>query len=214
MSKTDYFRQPNANPSLKDEVIFEIKSFIFFEIFYKYKKIQGTHKLLNLGCGQNAKDGFDNVDAPRFRSRKSGILPVDLRKKLPFDDESYEGVFIEHTLEHFSPNDGLALLSEIFRILKPQGKIRIIVPDLDMYLGHILKPAREFSHLKSSAETIFSLTQDWGHKNVFNLEILKLVLIDVGFTKVTKTTFMNGTPDLLIDEPLRKWESLYLEAQK
>ncbi len=46
---------------------------------------------------------------------------------LPFDDDSVERVILSHLLEY--SNHPQHLLNEIFRILSPQGKILVIVPN-------------------------------------------------------------------------------------
>jgi len=41
------------------------------------------------------------------------------------------------------------------------------------------------------------------------------VLNDVGFTNITKTSFMKGVmPELLVDSENHQWQSLYIEAKK
>ena len=41
-------------------------------------------------------------------------------------------MFSSHFLEHLTKNDGQQLLNDIYRILKPGGLVRILVPDLDI----------------------------------------------------------------------------------
>jgi predicted SAM-dependent methyltransferase len=212
--KIDFFKNSSTNPTLSDEIKFEIKNFIFRVTNPKSRKIQPKHNYLNLGCGENPKIGFDNADAPRFRNKNREIFPINLKKRLPFTDLSYEGIFIEHTLEHFSPHDAFNLLNEIYRVLKINGKVRIVVPDLDLYLSHIKVSNPEFAHYQSTAEVIYRLTQDWGHKSLYNFEIFDLLLREIGFKNVGRYEFMKGTECLLIDQILRKWESLYIEAEK
>ena len=40
-------------------------------------------------------------------------------------------MYHSHVLEHFSKEDGVKLMQECFRVLKPGGIIRIVVPDLE-----------------------------------------------------------------------------------
>jgi predicted SAM-dependent methyltransferase len=213
-NRVAFFKSSNKNPKLIDELIFEIKALFIRKCIQRNKSLKPVHNFLNLGCGENANAGFDNVDAPRFRYKKNNILSIDLRHKLPYKDSVYEGIFIEHTLEHFSPTIAFNLLSEIFRILKPEGTIRIIVPDLDIYLSQLQTPIQYFSHLHSPAETIYSLTQDWGHKSVYNYEIMEPLLKEIGFESVCKLSYREGTESLLIDQITRQPESLYVEAKK
>ena len=63
---------------------------------------------------------------------------IDITKKFPFVSSTFDYVFSEHMIEHIKYQDGLKMLNESFRVLKPSGKIRISTPDLqfllDLYL--------------------------------------------------------------------------------
>ena len=83
--------------------------------------------LLHLGAGGHPIPGWFNVDA----KRSLGIdRVVDLRRRLPFPDESVTFIFSEHVIEHFDYyNEIPSLLKELCRILKKGGVARIVVPD-------------------------------------------------------------------------------------
>jgi SAM-dependent methyltransferase len=105
---------------------------------------------LNLGCGPKAADGWVNVDAavgarlarlPLFRRINNtvhivrapwppGIVIHDLRKPLPWPNESIDGIYCSHVLEHFTRLQGERLLAECFRVARPGGVLRVVVPDL------------------------------------------------------------------------------------
>jgi len=48
----------------------------------------------------------------------------------PYDDDSIEEILIVGAFEHFSKEEGEELLREWYRILKPQGRLYIDIPDL------------------------------------------------------------------------------------
>jgi predicted SAM-dependent methyltransferase len=48
---------------------------------------------------------------------------------LPFDTESVHAIFSSHMVEHLTYKEGLAFLKECRRVLRPDGAMRIIVPD-------------------------------------------------------------------------------------
>ena len=52
----------------------------------------------------------------------------DITKGLPFDSDKFDEVIIEHVLEHIEHKDGDFVMSEIHRVLKPGGIVRIEVP--------------------------------------------------------------------------------------
>lgn len=87
-----------------------------------------ARSLLNLGCGDRRHDDWVNTDLVPVAA---DVLAVDLRKPLPFPDGSFEGVYASHVLEHLAPIEALALLRECRRVLRPEGTVRVVVPDLE-----------------------------------------------------------------------------------
>ena len=49
--------------------------------------------------------------------------------KIPYPDNSIDGLRALHILEHFSFNEGQKVLEEWYRVLKPGGKLILEVPD-------------------------------------------------------------------------------------
>jgi predicted SAM-dependent methyltransferase len=80
---------------------------------------------LNLGCGGNTLEGFENHDAD-----------VDISKALPWKDESVDFILAEHVFEHVTPPDGMRFLTECLRILKRGGVLRLCVPVIGVHLKH------------------------------------------------------------------------------
>jgi predicted SAM-dependent methyltransferase len=54
------------------------------------------------------------------------ILPIP-----NIDDNTYDGTFSEHFIEHLTKEHGIAFLKEMYRVLKPGGVIRVIWPSMD-----------------------------------------------------------------------------------
>ena len=50
-------------------------------------------------------------------------------KSLPFSDNSCEAIYASHTFEHINPGVMPSIFKECFRVLQPDGCIRIVVPD-------------------------------------------------------------------------------------
>lgn len=85
-------------------------------------------KKLNVGCGLDKKEGWVNLD---FDRNVNPDVVYDLSKiygggKLPFKDNFFDYVYLSDVLEHFS--EPLPLLRELWRVVKPYGKIEIKVP--------------------------------------------------------------------------------------
>jgi predicted SAM-dependent methyltransferase len=102
------------------------------------------------GCGLCCPSDWKNFDAsPTLRIQKIPILNYFLKKKLnvifpdnavygniikglPIEESSCDGVFCSHTLEHLSLNDFRKSLINTYKILKPGGIFRCVVPDLEI----------------------------------------------------------------------------------
>lgn len=85
-------------------------------------------KYLNLGCGNCYHPDWINVD---LHSSDPLVLSHDLRKGIPFPDESCDVVYHSHIIEHFWRDDALRFMKECFRVLKPGGILRVATPDLE-----------------------------------------------------------------------------------
>lgn len=142
---------------------------------------------------------------------------IDLRYPLNCDNDVWDGVFREHTLEHLHPAHALALIKEIDRTLKPGGWFRVNVPNLKKYVdNYIGKTSDEkFHQWPSGCEAIHALTQNWGHLSVWDPGLLGRFLREAKFPHPKEVGFREGTDTrLLKDNPERRWETLYMEAQK
>lgn len=208
--------------SLGKIFLFELKSFLG-RLFYNKKAPLGNNKnLLHIGAGTTKLDGWVNADF--FRGfvpfRKYHNLPdwmIDLRFPLKCDDNVWDGVFSEHTLEHLYPNQAFALLKELHRTMKPGAWFRISVPNLEKYVDYYSgKPGDGlFKQWESGCEAICFLTQSSIHYSVWDSKFLGYFLEKAGFVNVREVEFMQGTdPEIIKELASRKWESLYMEAQK
>lgn len=54
----------------------------------------------------------------------------DVARGLPVPDQACDGVYASHVLEHLSRTDFDKAVTETYRILKPGGIARVVVPDL------------------------------------------------------------------------------------
>ena len=87
---------------------------------------------LNLGPGTNWKrPGWTTVDC-----YKKCDVNIDFRKKepFPFEDNTISIIFTSHMLEHMNNESGINIVNESYRVLKPGGILRVVVPDLEKAL--------------------------------------------------------------------------------
>lgn len=83
---------------------------------------------LQVGCGANDKVGWLNTD---LKPKNKKIIHLDVSKPFPFEDNTFNFIYSEHNFEHLKFTESCSFLSESFRVLKPNGVIRIAAPDLD-----------------------------------------------------------------------------------
>ena len=83
---------------------------------------------LNLGCGRRFHPEWTNVD---FTSTGEGVIAHNLTQGILFPDASFNVVYHSHLLEHFSKTAAESFLKECYRVLRPQGVLRLAVPDLE-----------------------------------------------------------------------------------
>ncbi len=71
----------------------------------------------------------------REASRRAPVLMHDCRRRLPFPDESVDHVLCSHFIEHVYPDEAVEILADFRRVLRPEGTLHIIVPNL----GHMVR---------------------------------------------------------------------------
>jgi predicted SAM-dependent methyltransferase len=210
----------------KGLALFELKSYIGRKILKKKLKLNENFNYLNLGCGDNYIEGYINADFfTRLKFWSKNQLKrdwqLDLRFPLDCSDNTFDGIFTEHTLEHFYPDECKNLLKELFRVLKPNSIIRITVPDLEKYVNFYTKNYSEInvvnfnSHYKNGCSAIRNMTQNYFHLSVWDYEELKNFLEEAGFTSIKKMEYgISQDEKLNLDIQERSWETLYVEAKK
>lgn len=88
-------------------------------------------RYLNLGCGSHWNSEWTNIN---FTSTSDEVIAYDLSKGIRFSDNTADVIYHSHLLEHFSKENGEFFLLECYRVLKRQGIIRVVIPDLERLL--------------------------------------------------------------------------------
>lgn len=92
------------------------------------KPLNDPPRLLNVGCGRCFHPAWTNIDLVACSPE---VRQYDLRRGLPYDDDTFDGVYHSHVLEHLTPEAAPFMLGECRRVLKPSGVMRVVVPDLE-----------------------------------------------------------------------------------
>ena len=212
--------------TVRGPITFETRSFLG-RLFARRLRLDAVQRnYMNLGSADDRIPGYVAVD---FFSPNAGY-GADLRYPLLIDDAVFDGIFTEHTLEHLNYTEVARILAECRRILKPGGVIRIVVPDLSIFVEHyvsnneswfrdwereVLQPRGR--SMTSRMEALSFVTQEYGHRSAWDFETMEKFLTRAGFTEIYKRAFHAGSDPLLLqdkDTPDRKMLSLYVEARR
>lgn len=171
---------------------------------------------LHLGASGQSIPGWLAIDA-----HPDSDLPLNLQAGLPFDDSSTAHIYAAHVLEHlYYPGEVQTLLSECYRVLKPGGRMRLVVPDISQCLHAYARNDREWFAQRQKTWTHWPAgrtpLEDFlayagagadparaldSHKYGYDFETLERALQQAGFRTVTPHQFMRGADDaLLLDE--------------
>ncbi|GHV13873.1 hypothetical protein FACS189491_09440 [Spirochaetia bacterium] len=101
--------------------------------------------LLNLGCGTRYHNDWTNVD---FHSTGSNVIAHNLLNGIPFKDGIFDVVYHSNVIEHFSKEDAPVFIQECYRVLKKDGIIRIVFPDLEQIVLHYIRLLGELKNNK------------------------------------------------------------------
>lgn len=152
---------------------------------------------LQIGAGGNLLEGWLNTDLyPVCRD----VVFLDATKPFPFEDATFDCVFSEHQIEHMTYNQGLYMLYESLRVLKPGGKIRLATPDLEIIVG--LTRARsslQRRYIEWKVDTrlpevgvyrasfvINDAFNNYGHQFIYDYETLRGAMEQAGFVDIAR----------------------------
>ena len=114
---------------------------------------------LNIGCGLTYFKEWTNIDL--FKNECVDYYDIPL----PYPANSFNAVYSSHILEHFVPDEGRKIISEIYRVLKKGGMCRVVVPDLEKIC---------LEYLKCLDRCVFKPSKN----NIQKYNWIKLILID------------------------------------
>ena len=131
------------------------------------KNVNGQNHRINVGCGKTPTPGWINYDNslsvrlskfPLLSSflsqiglisveqnelilaaRKSGIEWANATVKIPHPSGTLQAIYTSHMVEHLDREEIGLFLDESYRVLKPGGVIRIVVPDLRLLVESYIK---------------------------------------------------------------------------
>lgn len=187
------------------------------------KRKKNEKVMLNVGCGTDYKQGWINIDNNSDHNIKKLDLNWDLRYQLPFPNNSVDFIYNEHFLEHLEVAEGIKAIKDFMRILKPNGILRVAMPDLKntvaMYLDLnwkndpvIKKFGLDF--IKTKAEMINTNFRAWGHKWLYDEEELRRRLQESGCVNIKQCELRQSEFEDLRNLETRDESALIMEIKK
>lgn len=101
---------------------------ITFALHQISQKMSPNKNYLNIGCGKKFHKSWENVD---MVSHSKYVRQYNLIKGLPYPNNTFDVVYHSQVLEHIPKEDALSFIQECYRVLKPNGVIRVVVPNLE-----------------------------------------------------------------------------------
>lgn len=85
--------------------------------------------MLNAGCGTHYASGWVNVDVWEDEHTHPDVR-INVGDKYPFDDNTFDAVFLGHVIEHMPWTEVPVFLEDMFRVAKPGAPVLIVGPDV------------------------------------------------------------------------------------
>jgi hypothetical protein len=209
---------------------------------------------INVGCGPSGQiKGFENLDnSPniliskipflknvlfgigliaehQYKANWSKVIRCDASKKLPYGNRTVSKIYASHFLEHIPYEKGAYFLQECYRVLKSDGVMRLVVPDLLIHAEKYVKRTKTLikttnlpddrSFHDSFIEIIFGAylkKKRYGaeHCYMYDLPTIVSLLKSVGFLNIKKFDYQKGDDDELPCCDSRPEDSIHLQVRK
>jgi ubiquinone/menaquinone biosynthesis C-methylase UbiE len=174
---------------------------------------------LHWGCGTITSYGWVNSDVHGW----PGVdIVADIRAGLPMADDTFDYIVSIHALPELSYDELDHALSELRRVLKPGGVLRLGLPDMDKAIAayrsndvdYFLISDEEVKSL--SGRMIVQLLWRGQSRSMFTTEFTAELLVRNGFQAIQPCSFRetkSGHTEIT-EFDNRPIESLFIEATK
>ena len=107
-------------------------------------------------------------------------------------------------------------MEDCFRVLRPQGVLRIGVPDLRRYIEAYMGDGSFLEEMRPGRPTRALAMQELffrhGHRSAFDWDTLALITQAAGFSSCERRLFGESLLDPVPDSEERRGETLYVEC--
>jgi predicted SAM-dependent methyltransferase len=195
---------------------------------------ENTVRKLHLGAAENVRPGWLNTDLHGY-GRGEELVYLDVRKRFPLPDASFDFVFSEHMLEHLTYDEGQRCLRECRRVLRPGGTIRTATPSLERLAGLYDGGEARDRYVHWAVDTlepeiraylpgvvVNNFFRSWGHRFIYDEDTLRHALTETGFVDIVPARVgesahpeLTGLERHLAERPeINEYETFVLEARR
>lgn len=202
---------------------------------------------IQYGCGFSAPENWKNFDASltlrfeRFpiigklytkneRRFPKNIEYGDIVNGLPLSENSCQGVYCSHILEHLSLEDFRLALKNTYKILKSDAYFRLVLPDLEYLIKQYINNSNPDASLIFMKETYLGkehrsrglkgLIQEWlgnsQHLWMWDYKSIADELKNAGFSDIRRAIYGDAADTMFNSvEDITRWENcLGIECKK
>lgn len=166
---------------------------------------------LNLGSSINMfHHGWANIDAAPLEKFAEHHLyrffAWNVINGLPMPNDCVDLLYCGHLLDHLTPNDGIALLRECHRVMKPGATLRVSVADLrrltNLYyagtLGSLDEIGEGSDDLPTQAGKLWTLLCD-KRRTAYDADALCAAGREAGFVSMSGKLFRDGNRQIITE---------------
>ena len=172
---------------------------------------------LNWGCGMHPETGWVNSD------QKTGPnidISCDIRSGLPFEDASFDYVVSIHALPEVPWPDLVPTLAELRRVLRPDGTLRLALPDLERAIAAYQRADRDYFVVPDEdtrslgGKLVTQLTWYGYSRTLFTVDFVEELLAKAGFSAVHRCAYRRTHcgDEGIVELDNREGESLFVEG--
>jgi len=150
----------------------------------------------------------------------------DLTKVFPWAESSIDVIYSSHTLEHFSKVAGRKFLSECHRVLRKNGILRIVVPDLRHNVREYVEGRMKADDFVEKLDVLYRLDNSkfknrlapfvqFPHKCMYDAQRLEEILNELDFNASNRSALDSDIEDIrLVELSDRTENAVIVEGRK
>ena len=158
----------------------------------------------------------------------NNIRLLDATETFPFNDGSIDVIYSSHMMEHLHRDDAINFIRECYRVLRPNGILRLVMPDLriniknylksndaDKFIEDLLIQPPKTKNITDLLKLYFSggfREHQWMYDEGSLIKLLLSCSFKSAFSLDPGKTYISNENDLNLYE--RKNESVYVEGIK